>query len=502
MAKKASTPSFVLDLKLNTDQNNVDFLVKRFHYSQKLHNALVRYVKKQIAKLQQDHAYKVLMKEWHATKKSKVPAMKKRHTEINLQLAELRRYYGLHDKYQLEVIAANLRHSYSKYIHSQQAQLIAADVWRAVEKYLYGNGKYIHFKKYHEMDSLHGTKNNTGIWFNGRYLIFGTEKTGYKIPVMIDENDFYVIQALQHRIKFVRVKRMAYPNGYHYYLQLVLEGIPPKKPALGYGRVGIDIGTSTVAAVSHNKCILDELNHGTKDYTKEITRIQRAMDRSKRATNPNKYHEDGTIKKGNRDKWVFSKGYKQLQMRKRMLERKQALSLKQSHETLANRILMMGDDIYVEDMDFKALQRRAKQTTKNKKGKFNRKGRFGKSIKQHAPAMLISIVERKLQYYGKEIHKVDTKSFRASQYNHITDDYVKKKLHNRYVNLNGRRIQRDLYSAFLLMNSVPCLTHTDRELCICNYERFLKKHDRCIGKLIQSGDKYPSYMGLKHFVAH
>ena len=42
--------------------------------------------------------------------------------------------------------------------------------------------------------------------------------------------------------------------------------------------------------------------------------------------------------------------------------------------------------------------------------------------------MLISIIDRKLKYNNNEIHKVDTKAFKASQYNHITDTYNKKRL--------------------------------------------------------------------------
>ena len=66
--------------------------------------------------------------------------------------------------------------------------------------------------------------------------------------------------------------------------------------------------------------------------------------------------------------------------------------------------------------------------------------------------MLILIIDRKLKYNSNEIHKVDTKTFKASQYNHITDTYNKKGLSQRGQEiLPNVWIQRDLYSAFLLI---------------------------------------------------
>ena len=116
-------------------------------------------------------------------------------------------------------------------------------------------------------------------------------------------------------------------------------------------------------------------------------------------------------------------------------------------------------------MNFRALAKRAKETKINAKGKFQRKKRFGKSIGSYAPAMLIAIIDRKLKYQQTEIHKVNTHTFKASQYNHITDSYKKKKLHQRWTTIGNHLVQRDLYSAFLLMNSETHLQQTNRESC-------------------------------------
>lgn len=70
--------------------------------------------------------------------------------------------------------------------------------------------------------------------------------------------------------------------------------------------------------------------------------------------------------------------------------------------------------------------KRSKETTVNKDGRFNRNGRYGKSISYHAPAMLVGIVKQKAPQEGGALYEVDTFTFRASQYNHVNDTYIKK----------------------------------------------------------------------------
>lgn len=102
---------------------------------------------------------------------------------------------------------------------------------------------------------------------------------------------------------------------------------------------------------------------------------------------------------------------------------------------MANSILSLGDELYIETMHFNGLAKRTKETKTNQQGKFQSKKRFGKSIGNHAPAMLVEIINQKLKYGKQEIQKVNTITFRASQYNHVTNSYEKKKLHQRWSQL-------------------------------------------------------------------
>ena len=100
-----------------------------------------------------------------------------------------------------------------------------------------------------------------------------------------------------------------------------------------------------------------------------------------------------------------------------------------------------------------------------------------------APASFIAILLRKATLYGGNVYKVDTKSFRASQYNHITDDYIKPKLSERDKLIDGHKVQRDLYSAFLLKNSNSELSKPDRDKCIYGFNRFLELQNNLITKM-------------------
>lgn len=98
---------------------------------------------------------------------------------------------------------------------------------------------------------------------------------------------------------------------YRVYLHLTIEGkAKPKydrsgnpRHKYGKGMIGADIGTQTVAYTSDTEVGLKNLSErGNSIQTSERKErlYYRAMDRSRRATNPQNYNPDGTIKKGKR----------------------------------------------------------------------------------------------------------------------------------------------------------------------------------------------------------
>ena len=147
-------------------------------------------------------------------------------------------------------------------------------------------------------------------------------------------------------------------------------------------------------------------------------------------------------------------------------------------------------------MNYKGLQKRSKSTTKNKTGKFNKVRRFGKSLANKAPSMFLTILDNKLKWNTKELYKIDTTKIKASQYNHFDEKYSKKELSERWNDFGEFKLQRDLYSSFLIMNVKDNLKEIDRGLCFKEFDNFKQLHDKEISRLLSSNNKKISSMGI------
>ena len=97
--------------------------------------------------------------------------------------------------------------------------------------------------------------------------------------------------------------------------------------------------------------------------------------------------------------------------------------------------------------------------------------------------MLLEIIDRKLAYEGKSLIKIDTWSAKPSQFNHVDETYTKKKLSQRWNYINGYKIQRDMYSAFLIMNVNTDLKSFDIEKCNESFDKFYELHNKEVHRL-------------------
>lgn len=120
----------------------------------------------------------------------------------------------------------------------------------------------------------------------------------------------------------------------------------------------------------------------------------------------------------------------------------------------------------------------------------------GKTILSRAPSMLISAIDRKLGYVGLCIKKIDTWKVKASQYDHKSNTYKKKPLSQRWASIGDDRVQRDLYSAFLIMNTTDSLDGIDRPACQRRYRRFKDLHDAEVRRL-----QHPENSALRWYIA-
>lgn len=186
--------------------------------------------------------------------------------------------------------------------------------------------------------------------------------------------------------------------------------------------------------------------------TDHLRRLQRKLDRQRRANNPQNYNDNGTIKPG-RKHWNDSKEYLKTKQKISEILRKRTAQRKLSHQTLANEVVQMGDRFVVEQMSFRGLQARAKETAISEKtGRFKRKARFGKTILNHAPAMLIEMLRYKALFQNKDFIIANTHKIKASQLDHVSGQYNKLSLSTRTKTIDEELVQRDLYAAFILQH--------------------------------------------------
>lgn len=506
----------VLTLPLLTEPWQEHIMEKRFSIVEHLKNQLIAMELRKLKNLQRTKAYRELAEKIEATPKEKRAPLYRERKKM-LQDAGFSEYAFKHDMQSPE---NPMQQHFSMHITSKVAERAASDVWRAFQKYLYSNGNEVHFHKRGTLKSVACQANGSGMYYQDDTFAWHRGKTAKVKPAKDnpqgrkkrDKNkqlhikvrppqNAYEREMLKKEVKEIRVVRQWVKSRYKYYLQLTLVGPPvPKERKLGVGRVGIDIGTQTIAISSETSVQLRELAPGVNDNHEKKLRLQRQMDRSKRATNPENYNPDGTIRrppKGERMRWNFSKRYKKLAGKVRELERKNAAIRKYEHTCLANEILSLGDEIYVEKMSFSGLQRRAKETKKDAKGCYLKKKRFGKSLANKAPATLMQILKTKAALTGQVAEEVNTTAFRASQFDHTSGQYRKPLLSERWKTLSGgERVQRDMYSAFLLMNSDSDKTQSDAELCSLTFENFRRLHDAEVTRIRNEHKRHLRSFGI------
>lgn len=473
--------NFIVQFPLKTEMYQEDILNKRFEMGRKIYNSLVHVTQKRYKEMIKTKKYRNLLYSLTGNKKS--------DKDIWKQINTIRKQYGM-SEYSFHEDVKKMQKHFKDNIDSFTAQKIATELWKSYDKLFYGNGKKVYYKKHGNLNTLEGKSNKTGIRFKDDVLIWN----GLEIPVIIDYDNYYEYQALQCDICYCRIVRKYIRNKYKFYVQIVFKGNPPvkfdtktgeMKHHIRQGDVGLDIGTSTIAIASRSDVKILELADKAQNIENQKQKFLRKMDRSRRATNQNNYNEDGTIKKQGDKKviWNNSNHYIKYQNELKELYRKQADIRKYQHECLANYIVSLGNKVYVEKMNFSGLQRRAKNTEKNDKGKFKRKKRFGKSLANKAPSMLLAIIDRKLKYFGEELIEINTFEAKASQFNHFDGTYTKKTLSQRWNDFDGIKVQRDMYSAFLIMNVADNLKSFDIDKCNERFDNFYRLHNLEVSRL-------------------
>jgi len=310
-----------------------------------------------------------------------------------------------------------------EHVDSTVAQKIASRAFQSTNEYRVGNRGKPRFKTIRQFSSVEGKSNVAGIRFKNGSIYW----MGMVLKLIYDPCDEVEKHALHHKTKYVRLVRRIVREKVRYFAQLVLEGKPliKKKHRVGTAIVGLDIGPSTLAAMSEESAFLIPLN---PKAPKKQKKLQRALDRSLRKANPDNYNEKGTPKKN--VKWKKSARYKKKS--KKLAEEKR----KEAGE-ITNQILSMGNTIKTEKLSYKSFQKQ-----------------YGRSVARHAPGSMVQTLRLKAANAGGEVIEFSCYKTKLSQSCHNCNQIKKKALSERWhvCSCGINPVQRDLYSSFLAIH--------------------------------------------------
>ena len=445
MVRKSKTPTFLLELPLVVQEGQAKRLRAHLEAGRQFYNAVLSEGQKRLRQMRADPA-------WQAARS--IPPT--RRQERQAAFAELREQYGF-SEYALHTFAKEARCSWLvDHLDAVLGQTLASRAYQALNRVCLGKAKRVRFKsRARGLDSIENKRTDTGLRFVLKPLEEGHQGylvwQGDRLPALIDWHDPVVSYGLAHTIKYARLVRRkasspqargADCQGYRYFVQLALEGTPYSKPKHTVGRdtIGLDLGPSTIAIVPRKgKARLDLFAEELSPDEKGIRRLQRQMDRQRRAANPEHYDEQGRPKKRGKGgkgspPWKQSKGYQAIRRRKATKERKLKAHRKSLHGHKVHELVAVGNTIVTEKVSYQGWQKQ-----------------YGKSVGLRAPGMFMDHLRRTVASTGGTLHEVPTRSTKLSQYCHGCGQTVKKPRAQRWHKCacGIGPVQRDLYSAFL-----------------------------------------------------
>jgi len=421
-ASKERTPSFIATIRLRTTAKEETFLLMLSDCGRQLYNACLGESMKRMKAIQNTELYKETVR---LSKTSETDIEKRR---ANFKHLNETFYFTDYSLQSFGTKTKNASKFIAEHLGTHICQKLSTRAFKAVQKFAFKKAKKVRFKRKGEFVSLEGKNNKTFLTYSNGYVFIG--KT-LSLKCLIDPKDQWMQHALKHRIKYCRLIKREVKGKNRFYVQLILEGFPYRKYELGKEEIGLDIGPSTIAMVGESKAELKEFCEEVVVIDKEKRRINRKMDRQRRANNPNHYQSNGVMKKGKK-KWVTSKRYIKTRTEHRELERKMKEVRKQLHGRETNQILQLASSIQTEKLSYKAFQKM-----------------FGTSIGRKAPSMFLNMLKRKVEAQGGRFREFPTYSTKLSQT--CQCGAIKKKgLTDRWhICECGIVAQRDLYSAFL-----------------------------------------------------
>ena len=424
---KSITPTFVVELPLRVNDQQNRFLTQAFEFGRTLYNATLGSALGRLQRMRESLP-------WRETRS--MPKGKERSKRFSDQ----QKAYGLTEN-GLRTIANNHRKASGRNdIGAHEAQCIGRTVWRALERYLFLGAGKPRFKSYRQgLNSIEGTDNHEIMFKPERQAIVWRKQV---LKLIIPDTDYFkealadsVHPTQTKRIKYCRIVRRTLNGKKRWFAQICLEGMPPVRKIYAPQSevMGIDPGPSGLAYFHPQEAGLVRVAPNVDMQEKAIRRLQRKIDRSRRANNPDHFNEDGTVKPSPTP-WRISRRMEKLQTKLAEHHRCLAATRKRDHGELANFLLQRAGTIKIEKNSYRSYQRN-----------------FGKSTTRTGMGLFVSHLRSSAARANSQVVELNAYELKMSQYDPATDTYRKKALKERWHRWGETDIlvQRDIMSAFL-----------------------------------------------------
>ncbi len=341
-------------------------------------------------------------------------------------------------------------------------QELVRRAWLAAEDHMLDPRIECKFKRFSEMFSVESMNEADAIRLAADHVIWSSGRGGDAISMRMrldrKGRDWVEHHARRADIVKTRIVRRIIKGEMRYAAQIVLSGDPVNRPWITTcpgEDVGVDLGLSIVAVDSDAESAIYSLTTVTPEQRAELAakqrRTNRALDRSRRASNPGKYDERGRVlhrrthhrlatDTSPRVRWQFSDTYRRMKSEYAEASRVITERRKNATRTLVNHIATLGNVGVIESLSLKKWQQE-----------------YGKST-GFAPGEFTASLDRRMQSLNGSLHKIPAYTAKLSQFCISCGIYEKRDFAIRVLERRQRcsscgsdqgGVQADLVQAFL-----------------------------------------------------
>src|SRR5258707_6979324 len=277
------TSSFVCEVPLRVSRAQERTLLARLEAARRVYNACLGEARTRVRLVRQSKAFQ------------RARTFARDDPTRKTLFAQARAQHAFSD-YALHAYVQPMGHTWlGDHLDSLTLQKLASRGYGAANRLLLGTARRVRFKGRHQLDTVEGKTNRSGI----RWCQDHVEWKGLVVPARLDPRDPVLAHGLACPVKYVRLVRRQLGERNRFYAQLVCQGIACRKPPhhLGTGIVGLDLGPTTIAVVAEQAALLQPFCPEVAPDAKALRRLERHLDRQRRASNPANYDDKGRAKK-------------------------------------------------------------------------------------------------------------------------------------------------------------------------------------------------------------